>query len=94
MWIDPLTNRTLRIRTAGNFRDGPPLHCDWSIAFTTIGGVTYIDKEVALGPLDYGRNKIYRDVTISFEHIAPLARSTLRTLLHQLPSEFDLLEPR
>lgn len=94
MWIDPLTNRTLRIRTAGNFRDGPALHCDWSIAFTMIGGVNYIAKEVALGPLDYGRNKIYRDVTISFEHIAPLARSTLRTLLHQLPSAYDLLEPR
>jgi hypothetical protein len=94
MWIDPLTDHTLRIRTAGNFRDGPPLHCDWSITFTTIGGVTYIDKEVALGPLDYGRNKIYRDVTISFERIEPLARSTLRTLLHQLPSEYDLLEPR
>ncbi len=94
MWIDPQTKRTLKIRTAGNFRAGPPLQTDWLISFATFAGATYIEKEVALGPLDYGRNKIYRDVTINFQNVTPLKRATLQTLIRQRPSQDDLLEPR
>ena len=93
LWIDPLNFTTRKLRTAGNFRDGPPLHSDWLTTFTTIGGAMFVDKEIALSPLDYGRGKRYENVTISFDRVEPLPRATVRLLIPQLPNEADLREP-
>ena len=93
LWIDPLNFTTRKIRTAGNFRDGPPLHSDWLTTFTTIGGAMFVDKEIALSPLDYGRGKRYENVTISFDRVEPLPRATVRLLIPQWPNEADLREP-
>ena len=93
LWIDPVNFTTRKIRTAGNFRDGPPLHSDWLTTFTTIGGAMFVDKEIALSPLDYGRGKRYEKVTISFDRLEPLPRASVRLLIPQWPNETDLREP-
>lgn len=93
LWIDPHTFATVKMQTAGNFSDGPPTRTEWVITYKQVDGVTYIDREWALGPLDYGRGKMYENVTIAFENLVAERRVSVRSLLRQAPLEDDLREP-
>ena len=93
LWIDPVTYAIRKIQSAGNFVDGPPLHVDWITTYKRIEGVTYIDRETALGPLDYGRGKIYENVSIVFENLVSERRASVRMLLPQAVRGDDLREP-
>lgn len=93
LWIDPVTFAVRKIRSAGNFTDGPPLHVDWLTTYKQIEGSTYIDREMALGPLGYGRGKVYENVSLVFENLVPERRASVRMLLPQPLREGDLREP-
>ena len=63
----------LGAKVHGNFKDGPPLHCDWNIEFAHDRFGEYIKNEQALGVLDYGKHK-YSNAQVSFENVSPMPR--------------------
>jgi hypothetical protein len=71
LWIESGSYWTDRMLLSRNFVDGPPLQSPWDIAFVHDERAEYIRTERALKPLDYGRGREYRDVTLSFERTYP-----------------------
>ena len=93
MWIDRSSLRTMQIETDGNFASGPGVGVHWRTSFQFIDGTPFIEKEVALDSLVYGKKRRYDNVSISFEQIDELPRSDVLTVLDQIPDPGDLREP-
>jgi hypothetical protein len=49
----------------------PPLtKVSWRVEFTQVHGGTYVARETALEPVDYGRDGLLTGFTVSFEELA------------------------
>jgi hypothetical protein len=92
LWLDTESFLPKRLRTAGNFTYGAPLGADWLTTFRRSGAVIYIDREVALSTLKIDSHS-YQDATIEFEGVTALVTPTVRTLIRQPATAYDLREP-
>ncbi len=94
VWIESGSYWTVRMLLARNFVDGPPLHSTWDIAFAHDERAEYIASERALMPLDYGRGRIYRDVTLEFERTNPKPSAVSAFIFNDQPTDENaLVEP-
>jgi hypothetical protein len=94
VWIESGSYWTDRMLLARNFVDGPPLHSSWDIRFDHDNNAEYITEERARSPLNYGRNRVYRDVTLTFERTNPPPSAATDFIFdHQAPSANELAEP-
>ncbi len=94
LWIESGSYWTDRMLLARNFVDGPPLHSPWDVTFEHDEHAHYIVSERALLPLDYGRGREYRDVTIAFERTNPPPSAVSAFLFDDQPSDQNaLVEP-
>jgi hypothetical protein len=70
LWIDTQTFQTLQLLAAGNFTGS---QAPWLVAFTQVGGNTYIASETAQAPIGVGDHR-YDRASIAFEAVSPTAR--------------------
>jgi hypothetical protein len=76
LWLDAKTLIPLRAVVAG-IGDRPPLDTvSWRVDFVQLEGGTYVARETALAPIDYGKAGILQDVTITFAELRPTNRLT------------------
>jgi hypothetical protein len=76
LWLDATTALPLRAVVAG-IGDRHPLDVtSWRIDFAQFQGGTYVARETALTPIDYGKAGALRDVTITFAELRPTNRLT------------------
>jgi hypothetical protein len=69
LWTDAKTALPVRAVVAGIGNHDPLQKVRWRIDFVQLRGGTYVARETALEPLDYGAAGMLRDVTISFEQL-------------------------
>jgi hypothetical protein len=69
LWVDGQTWQPLRATVTGIGNRPPLTKVSWRIDFTQLEGGTYIARETALAPLDYGRAGTLRDTTIAFHQL-------------------------
>ncbi len=94
LWVDASTDRPVRAIVAGNFTEGPSLGVNWSIAFQTVGDVSYIATESALAPLSFSRTERYEHVVVSFVDLRPSSDPPPpMSTFHDFHAAGDLLEP-
>jgi len=94
VWIESGSYWTDRMLLARNFVDGPPLHSPWDIAFVHDDDAEYIARERALKPLDYGRGRVYADVTLTFRRSNPPPSAVSAFIFDgQAPDDNALVEP-
>ena len=76
LWLDAKTSLPVRAIVAG-IGDRRPLDTvNWRVDFTQLEGGTYVARETALAPIDYGKAGMLRDVTITFAELRPTNRLT------------------
>lgn len=94
VWVDAATDAVLQIVTDGNFVAGPPTRAMWRVVYRDVAGCRAIASETALAPLDYGRDRIYRDTTIVFDYDAAPGAGHATAFVFRRPVEADdLIEP-
>ncbi len=94
VWVDASSYAVLQIITDGNFIDGPPTRSEWVTTYQDVDGCRVIDREVALGLLDYGRGRKYEKTTIFFDLIKDPAAYRVPIVTFRRPQgDDDLLEP-
>ena len=71
LWLDAKTSLPVRAVVAG-IGDRRPLDTvSWRVDFAQVEGGTYVARETALAPIDYGKAGMLRDVTITFAELHP-----------------------
>jgi hypothetical protein len=76
LWLDAMTSLPLRAIVAG-IGDRPPLDAvRWRVDFGQLEGGTYVARDTALAPIDYGKAGTLHDVTITFAELRPTNRLT------------------
>ena len=76
LWLDAKTSLPVRAVVAG-IGDHHPLDVtSWRVDFAQLDGGTYVARETALTPIDYGKAGTLRDVTITFAELHPTNRLT------------------
>ncbi|HEY0613454.1 MAG TPA: hypothetical protein VGC96_02390 [Candidatus Elarobacter sp.] len=71
LWTVPATGVTVRAVVAGIGNRNPLQSVRWQVDFVQLQGGSYVARETALEPLDYGSAGLLRDVTIAFERVHP-----------------------
>jgi hypothetical protein len=91
LWVDAKTSFVKRMLLSANFDHAPLDKVAWIIEYHMVDGAPYIAREVAQGPLDFGKAGIAKDVTVSFEDIKPLSTIPfeLRIGIHGHPGVTD-----
>ena len=80
LWLDAKTSLPVRAVVAG-IGDRRPLDAvSWRVDFTQLEGGTYVTRETALTPIDYGKAGTLHNVTITFAELRPTN--------HLTPEEF------
>ncbi len=74
LWVDGATMLPEEAVVAGIGSRAPLTKVNWRVEFTRAQGGTYIARETALGPLDYGADGRLTDVSVSFEELALSSR--------------------
>jgi hypothetical protein len=76
LWLDAKTSLPVRAVVAG-IGDRPPLDAvSWRVDFAQLEGGTYVARETALAPIDYGKAGMLYDVTITFAELRSTNRLT------------------
>jgi len=76
LWLDAKTSLPVRAVVAG-IGDRHPLDMvSWRVDFAQLEGGTYVARETALAPVDYGKAGTLRGVTITFAELRPTNRLT------------------
>ena len=76
LWLDPKTALPVRAVVAG-IGDRRPLDAvSWRVDFAQLEGGTYVARETALAPIDYGKAGMLYDVTIAFAELRATNRLT------------------
>ena len=57
-------------------RSAPVDRTSWRVDFAQLEGGTYVTRETALTPIDYGKAGTLRDVVITFAELRPTNRLT------------------
>jgi hypothetical protein len=71
LWLDAKTSLPVRAVVAG-IGDRRPLDAvSWRVDFAQLEGGTYVARETALAPIDYGKAGTLYDVTITFAELRP-----------------------
>ena len=71
LWLDAKTSLPVRAIVAG-IGDRHPLDAvSWRVDFAQLEGGTYVARETALAPIDYGKAGMLYDVTITFAELRP-----------------------
>ncbi len=70
LWIDPATNLTLQLITAGNFSVA---NVPWRVKFAHAGDATYILSEEALAPVVFNEHR-YEHAVVSFNDVTAIDR--------------------
>ena len=70
LWVDGTTMLPEEAVAVGIGSRPPLTKVNWRVEFTQVQGATYIARETALEPVDYGRDGILTDFTVSFEDLA------------------------
>jgi hypothetical protein len=71
LWLDAKTSLPVRAIVAG-IGDRRPLDAvSWRVDFAQLEGGTYVARETALAPIDYGKAGMLYDVTITFAELRP-----------------------
>ena len=71
LWLDVKTSLPVRAVVAG-IGDRRPLDAvGWRVDFAQLEGGTYVARETALAPIDYGKAGMLYDVTITFAELRP-----------------------
>ncbi|MDQ6942599.1 MAG: outer membrane lipoprotein-sorting protein [Candidatus Eremiobacteraeota bacterium] len=71
LWLDAKTSLPVRAVVAG-IGDRRPLDAvRWRVDFAQLEGGTYVARETALAPIDYGKAGMLYDVTITFTELHP-----------------------
>ena len=91
IWVDTTSYAVRQIISEGNFVDGPPTRIRWQITYRDHAGCEVIDREVALGRLDYGRNRLYDEATISFSIITDPEQYRVPVLDFKRPEDSSAL---
>ena len=74
LWLDAKTSLAVRAVVAG-IGDRRPLDAvNWRVDFVQLEGGTYVARETALAPIDYGKAGMLHDVTIAFAELRPTNR--------------------
>lgn len=71
LWIDAKTSLPVRAIVAGIGNRAPADAVRWRVDFAQVEGGTYVARETALEPLDYGADGTLTGVTISFTELKP-----------------------
>ena len=74
LWIDGATMLPEEAVVAGIGSRPPLTKVNWRVEFAHIQGGTYIARETALGPVDYGDDGKLTDCTVSFEELVLTSR--------------------
>ncbi len=69
LWVDGTTMLPEEAVVEGIGNRAPLTKIDWRVEFTQVQGGTYIARETALGPLDYGDGGRLTGVSVSFEQL-------------------------
>jgi hypothetical protein len=69
LWVDGTTMRPEEAVVVGIGTRPPLTKVSWRVEFTQVQGGTYIARETALEPVDYGRDGLLTDFTVSFEQL-------------------------
>jgi hypothetical protein len=69
LWLNADTYEAMKLLVQGNFQYAPSTDVPWLVTFQDIGGLTYIEKEVAEKPLVYRHDRTFASATISFDKI-------------------------
>ncbi len=70
LWVDGTTMLPEEAVVVGIGSRPPLTKVSWRVEFTRVQGGTYIARETALEPVDYGRDGLLTDFTVSFEGLA------------------------
>ena len=70
LWVDGTTMLPEEAVVVGIGSRPPLTKVNWRVEFTQVQGATYIARETALEPVDYGRDGILTDFTVAFEELA------------------------
>ena len=70
LWVDGTTMLPEEAVVAGIGSRPPLTKVSWRVEFTQVHGGTYIARETALEPVDYGRDGLLTGVTVSFEDLS------------------------
>jgi hypothetical protein len=70
LWVDGTTMLPEEAVVAGIGSRPPLTKASWHVEFTQVQGGTYVARETALEPVDYGRGGLLTDFTFSFEDLA------------------------
>jgi hypothetical protein len=81
LWFDEETSLPVRAVVAGIGHQHPLDAVSWSVDFLQFEGGTYVARETALAPIDYGKAGILREVTITFAELRPTNRLAPEELL-------------
>jgi hypothetical protein len=92
MWIDERTYFTDRVRTDGNFVNGPGPGASWTIDFAQIAGAPYIAREFTQDVLNYP-GAAYSDASVSFEDVRASAPPAYANLQDYVNHGDSLSEP-
>lgn len=74
LWVDGATMLPEEAVVAGIGSRPPLTKVSWRVEFAQVQGATYIARETALTPVDYGREGLLTDFTVSFEKLALTSR--------------------
>ncbi len=81
LWLDAKTSLPTRAVVAGIGNRHPLDAVTWRVEFVQFEGGTYVARETALAPIDYGKAGMLYDVTITFAELRPTNRLTPEELL-------------
>jgi hypothetical protein len=73
LWVDAKTSMVKRILLSANFNRAPLDKVGWLVEYHIVDGAPYITREVAQGPLDFGKAGIAKNVVVSFEDLKELS---------------------
>ena len=76
LWFDARTSLPVRAVVAGLGDQHPLDLVSWRVDFVQFEGGTYVARETALAPVDYGKAGTMRGVTITFAELRPVNRLT------------------
>ncbi|MDB5040550.1 MAG: hypothetical protein JWN27_1276 [Candidatus Eremiobacteraeota bacterium] len=69
LWVDGTTMLPEEAVVVGIGTRPPLTKVSWRVEFTQVQGGSYIARETALEPVDYGRDGLLTDFTVSFEQL-------------------------
>jgi hypothetical protein len=76
LWVDGKTSLPEEAVVDGIGSRPPLTKVRWRVEYRQTQGATYIARETALAPVDYGKAGMLRDVTVSFEELALRSKPT------------------